>query len=351
MKAIRKSLGLALALSFTLAMTAVTTPITAFAGTLGSEEPNVSILPSYVSDQLKGEAIVKAPIVDNQLLVTVNSMDIALNISEETLVIDSKTGFMASLKDLKVQDSIFVYYSAAMTRSLPPQSHAIAIVTQVEKDKSHAELFTVKEIISTKDGEVRALNKEGDLIVTFLKEASLTPYKTKQIVTNDDIQVGTQLFIWYDIVAMSYPGQTGATKAVLVGQEEGLGVRVVYTPMAGTDAVTVTIQGKAIQLGGKNIVDRNGLLMLPLRAVAEGSGFKVTWNGEDRSILLDNGMVKTTLYIDNDSYFKASSQAIGLTQSFRLGAAPMIIDGSTYVPASLFNLLYSDNNAVKIELK
>ena len=302
MKAQKKGLAFALILSLTLVVASVATPITAFADAFGIEAPSIS-------DQLKGNAIVKVPLIDDQLLVTVNEMDLVLNISEETLVIDSKTGLPTSLNTLKVDDTIFVYYSAAMMKSLPPQSHAIAIVTQVEKNKSHAELFTVKEIISEKDGEIRALNKEGDLIVAFLKEISLTPFKTKQIVTLDDIKIGTQLFIWYEIVALSYPGQTAATKAVLVGQEEGTGVRAVYTPMAGADAVTVTIQNKAIQLGGKNLLDQNGFLMLPLRAVAEGLGFQVTWNGEERSVLLDDGVVKTTIFIGEDSYFKASSQA------------------------------------------
>lgn len=77
----------------------------------------MAIPPSYVSDQLKGNAIVKAPFDNDQLLVTVNDMDVALNISEETLIIDSKSSLPASLQDLKVNDAIFVYYSAAMTRS------------------------------------------------------------------------------------------------------------------------------------------------------------------------------------------------------------------------------------------
>ncbi|NTV90010.1 MAG: copper amine oxidase N-terminal domain-containing protein [Clostridiales bacterium] len=347
MKTLKKGLAIALALSFTLVAVTAATPTAAYA----DADAAAAASPSYVSNQLKGTAVVKEPLSDGQLLVTVNDMEVELNISDETLVIDSKTSLPASLEDLKVNDTIFVCYSAAMTRSLPPQSHAIAIVTQVEKDKSHAELFTVREIISRNDSEVRALNKEGDLIVSFSKETALSPYKTKQIVTNADIQVGTQLFIWYDIVAMSYPGQTGATKAVLVGQEEGMGVRAVYTPMSGVDAVKVTIQGKDVQLGGKNPADMNGLLMLPLRSVAEGLGFKVTWNAADKSILLDDGAVKTTIYIGEDSYFKASSKAIGLTQSFSLGAAPTLVGNSTYVPAAIFNLLYRDNDAVKIETK
>ncbi len=349
MKAPKKSLGFVLALSLSIAVAAVASPITAFAETSSTEDATT---PSLASSQLKGDAIVKAPLENDQLLVTVNDMDIMLNVSEETLAIDSQTGLPASLKELKVGDAIFAYYSPSMTRSIPPQSHAIAIVTQVEEDKSHAEFFTVREIISRNDGEVRALNTAGDLIVTFSEENPLTPYKTKQYVTLDDIHVGTQLFVWYDIVALSYPGQTVATSSVLVGQAEGLGVRAVYTPMSGVeDAVTVTIMDKAIQVDGTSLMDQNGLLMVPLRLVAEDLGFKTDWKGEDQSILLDDGTVKTTLYIGSDSYFKASSQAIGLTQNFSIGVAPILIDGRTYVPAALFNLLYSDNEAVKVQVK
>ena len=130
MKAQKKGLAFALILSLTLVVASVATPITAFADAFGIEAPSIS-------DQLKGNAIVKVPLIDDQLLVTVNEMDLVLNISEETLVIDSKTGLPTSLNTLKVDDTIFVYYSAAMMKSLPPQSHAIAIVTQVEKNKSH----------------------------------------------------------------------------------------------------------------------------------------------------------------------------------------------------------------------
>lgn len=300
MKTIKTSSAFAFVLSLTIILTTLATSIAAFAQAPEEENPAFISAPSY-SNQLQGEATVKQPFKDGQLLVEVDGMDIALIISEKTLIIDSKTGLPASLENLKASDKIFVYYSAAMTRSLPPQSQAIAIVTQIQENTSHAELFTVGEIISREDGQVRALNQEGSLIVTFLEENPLTPFKTKQIVTIEDIQAGTQLFIWYEIVLMSYPGQTAALKAVLVGQED--------------------------------------IPMVPLRSVAEGLGFTVVWNGKEQSIFLDNGIVKTTLYIGQDSYFKASSQAIGLTQNHRLGRAPVLIENKTYVPASLFDFL------------
>lgn len=297
---------------------------------------------------LKGEALVKSGADDQRLLVTVEGRDVLLLISDETLIIDTKTGLPGSLKDVKAKDLVYVYYSAAMTKSLPPQSQAIALITGVEPGKTHAELFTVREIVSRGSGEVRALNTEAGLIASFHKETALSPYKTKQIVSVEDIKVGTRLFIWYDIVAMSYPGQTGATRAVLIGQEEGLGVRAVYTPMAGAASAKLTIAGKELAFTDRVPEDAKGRLMVPLRACADQLGFKLTWDGDTKSVHMDNGVVNTTLQIGDDSYFKASSQAIGLTQPFSLGAAPALIEGNTYVPAALFNLLYSDNDAVML---
>ncbi|MEG2584399.1 MAG: hypothetical protein RSA27_07830, partial [Oscillospiraceae bacterium] len=39
--------------------------------------------------------------------------------------------------------------------------------------------------------------------------------------------------------------------------------------------------------------------------------------------------------------YRASSKAIGLTQAKPLGTSPRLIDDSTYVPANLFNLLFT----------
>lgn len=302
------------------------------------------------SQMLKGDAVVKEPLSGQKLKVSINGSDLVLNITEDILAIDSQSGLPASLNSLKAQDAIYVYYSAAMTKSLPPQANAIAVVTGVEPGKTHAELFTVREIVSRGSGEVRALNTEGSLIAAFHKDTIITPYKTKQRVSVEDIHVGTQIFIWYDIVALSYPGQTGATRAVVAGQEEGLGVRAVYTPMMGPQAAKVTIGEKHMAYTDKTPMDHNGLLMLPLRASAEQLGYQLAWDAATKSIHMDNGIVNTTLRIGEDSYYKASSQAIGLTQPFGLGASPVLTEGSTYVPASLFNLLLSDNEAVRIEV-
>lgn len=288
------------------------------------------VVPSFaentVQKYLQGEGVVKEEFENNQLLVHINDMDVALNVSEETMILDAKTGLPGTLKDLKEGDLVYAYYSPAMTRSLPPQSFATVIITEVEKDKTRPAYFTVKEIISESDEEIRVLNDAGDLIARISKDAPISPFKTKQVVSIKDIKVGSELFIWYDIVAMSYPGQTNVQKTVFIKT---------------TSESIININDQDIDLGELKIHEQNNQKMIPLRLVAEALGFEVTWDSSIRGAKLDDGNVKTTVVIGEDSYYKASSKAIGLTQSIELGAKPELIDNTMYVPAELFNLLYS----------
>lgn len=90
-------------------------------------------------------------------------------------------------------------------------------------------------------------------------------------------------------------------------------------------------------------------VMVPLVKVAEPLGFTVIWNG-DGTILIDSGAMHSTITIGVDSYQAITSleDAVGATGPLKLGAAPVIIDGSTYVPLELFDILLG-NGAVTLE--
>lgn len=320
------------------------TGVNAFAevGNTGSSTTSAPAVtaPLEVRSVLEGLATVEKINEDKQLTVKIEDQVIVLNLSEETLWIDAKTGIPSSLKDVKAGDQLYVFYSAAMTRSLPPQSSAAAIVTGVVKDQSIPKLMTVKEIVSTKDDQIRLLNTNGDMIVTVTKDTPMTPFKTKQIVNFKDIQPGTKLFVYYDIVLMSYPGQTGATKVVLVSTET--------TDSTANNPTQISVNGKVLDLGKLSIVKRGENYMIPLKAVSSALGFSLSWDAKTKTASIDNGTVKTKISLGQDSYYKASSKALGLTAPFSYGAAPEIVGGSMYVPVKLFNLLYSNENTVKI---
>lgn len=118
---------------------------------------------------------------------------------------------------------------------------------------------------------------------------------------------------------------------------------------ANGKAYTVKADSSVITLNEGEAYEKNSHVMIPLRKVAEKLGFKVEWNGERQGVMLDNGEVNSTVYIGEDSYYMASSVAIGMSAPTSLGAAPELKGDLTYVPADIFKVLYCNDGAVKID--
>lgn len=107
-------------------------------------------------------------------------------------------------------------------------------------------------------------------------------------------------------------------------------------------SVTMT-KDAPIDMSGTPVFVRNGNVMVPVRKVGEALGYTVTWDAaQPTKVKLDDGVTKTTVTIGEDSYYMASSQAIGMTQPKPLGTATMLVDGYTYVPAAMFHVLNLD---------
>lgn len=109
----------------------------------------------------------------------------------------------------------------------------------------------------------------------------------------------------------------------------------------------------AVYVGGEKISDdaynEGTNIMVPLRGVAEKLGYDVSWDGEHGGVKLDDGEVNTIVYIGEDNYYMASSVAIGMSAPTSLGAAPIIKDDMTFVPAGLFNVLACGENTYTAE--
>lgn len=133
---------------------------------------------------------------------------------------------------------------------------------------------------------------------------------------------------------------------------------LIAPPPSGNEAMPIApISAKAptkilvngTELKGAKVIAEGDVFMLPLRAVCETLDFSVIWDAENSRVKIDNGEVNTTLEIGVDSYYKASSTAIGLTAPFSFGAAPKLVNGKTYVPAELLNLLFSNPDTVAVD--
>lgn len=118
---------------------------------------------------------------------------------------------------------------------------------------------------------------------------------------------------------------------------------------ANGKAYTVKADSSVITLNEGEAYEKNSHVMIPLRKVAEKLGFKVDWNEQRQGVTLDNGEVNSTVYIGEDTYYMASSVAIGMSAPTSLGAAPELKGDLTYVPADIFKILYCNDGAVKID--
>ena len=128
-------------------------------------------------------------------------------VDRDTYVVEGKSGRLRLPMALKVGQRVTAYYSANMTRSLPPQSHAMAIVIGAPAEGSAA-YFEVSQAALSADGSyVTLLNANNDLIATVDAAACSDFAKIKR---------GDKLLVWYDVMTMSLPAQTNASKVVLL---------------------------------------------------------------------------------------------------------------------------------------
>lgn len=75
-------------------------------------------------------------------------------------------------------------------------------------------------------------------------------------------------------------------------------------------------------------VVKDGVVMLPLRELAEADGLTVEWEEDTNTAVLNSGMFSVTL--GENKYIKGRMKAL------ELDCAPVLIDDKTYVPASFF---------------
>lgn len=331
-------------------------------------------------------ATVKAVQTEDKMqsvLVKTEKEEIQLNVDEQTFVVNNETGVPASLADLKAGDKVFVYYSLAMTRSLPPQAACELILVHVG-DKTPAALHEVGTVTKEEDGKYAITTSAGDMIIRTDDKTAISDVKTKNILKADDLTKGTRFLAWYDMVAMSYPGQAYTEKLVVLPaapaadqtsdvselsviskettqkteqkledltpvkpDEKPEEQKPTEKPTEGAE-LTVVANGKT--LAGKASM-KDGKAVIAVRETAEALGCKVSYAQEDGKefVTIENETRKMTLEIGKDLYISAAVKegVVGMTAPATYGVAPYIVDGKTYAPADLFEALVGFDTAVK----
>ena len=128
-------------------------------------------------------------------------------VTDKTLLIDGKDGDLKGDRALKKGRKVTAYYSSKMTRSYPPQAEGFAIVFGKNNEKQGKYMHDEKVTPSDNGESVRLLNSNRDIIVTVSKDV----YEDYQ-----NIKEGDRIMAWYSIMTMSLPGQTNATKVIVL---------------------------------------------------------------------------------------------------------------------------------------
>lgn len=284
--------------------------------------------------------------VSSILVKTTDEQDIQLNLSADTLIVNNETGAAAALADIKEGDKIYAYYSKAMTRSLPPQSACELILVGVGEN-TPASLHEVGTVSANDQGMTEVLTADGGMIIRMDDKTTYAPYKTKNIVTKADLTEGTRFLAWYDIVAMSYPGQAYTQKVVILPAAateetatETQATRETEQTAPETTELTIVAGGKTLEVKGEM---KDSVAVVPVRAAAEALGCTVSYeqkNGKEY-VTVENDTRSMTLEIGTDNYVSTTKieDAVGMTAPAQYGVAPYIVDGTTCAAADLFKAL------------
>lgn len=269
----------------------------------------------------------------------------------------------------EVGDSITGYYkaNAPMIMIYPPQYSAAVVSVQssdyiVHVDHYDENLISADGFLKlTPSEETAIIAQDGTeytgelgnqkLAVTYTVSTRSIPSQTTPltiVVLNDDEETGTVIDEEEAEGSEGTEGTEGSEGTEGTegsegsegseGTEEG-SEGTELPPIGDVSEMDIVVEGSAIDAPAAFLNDE-GVVMVPLRAIAEALGYEITWDPETRSARLGLGI---SLQIGKDYYVYMRTAPI------ELGTAPVIVKGNTFVPLQFFKEVAKTNNAYVFE--
>ena len=235
---------------------------------------------------------------------------VALHITDDTFVIQNGTGYYLNGFDIREGEQVKAWYGPVLTRSLPPQGKADAVIAGEQNDRPTFTYFNIGKVEPQEDGSVRVLNVNESQYVTIF------PQVYPDVA---ELKAGDKMLLWYEFTTMSMPGQATATKAVLLKQGPA-DINI------STTAGVIAMDGK--ELADIKLIEKNNTLYVPLRQVAEALGYTVTWNGDAQTAVVYDGPRSAVCTIGSYDYGQQRMRV-------QLQYTPELIDGVTMVPVEM----------------
>lgn len=228
------------------------------------------------------------------------------------VTVDSST-YIEGSQDIKKGDVIEAFYDTSLPMMMiyPPQVTAVIVTVNFPENKSiKVDRFKYD---SSYEGY---LSSDGMLVINFVHGSEFVWQDGTEY--NGDV-INMVMSAIYTSSTKSIPAKTNPEKIIIFFEKESPYIEGI--PLNGN----IIVEGKKIE-ASKPYVGLN-TVMVPLRAVAEALGYNVTWDDETQTIMLNNII---TLSIGKDYYTYARTAPI------KLGVAPVLVQGRTYVPLKFF---------------
>lgn len=236
--------------------------------------------------------------------------------------------------DLIVSDTTYVDEELAKDTEIVAFYNTNAPMTMIYPPRYHAEA-------------VALVKSDRSVMVDRFDETLLNSGKSLRLNITDATKVVTQdgnafegdladrkLFVEYQAVALSLPGQTTPTRIIILDEQ---GTAAIQENTDESPAAVVTdlqsLEDRSWMVNDQLIaapsayIGKDEIVMVPLRAVTEALGYELTWESDTMTVRIGKA---ASLQIGKDDYHLARMSPI------QLGAAPELVDGLTYVPLSFF---------------
>ena len=245
------------------------------------------------------------------------------HLDESTLLLDSGAGIRTTADKLAVGDGIYVFHSPIATMSIPPQSFAEAIVTNIPQDAGCAMLHTVEAVQKNEDGSVTVTTDRGGLQLTIAKDAVYGDFNGRQIMGRGRS-------------ARRHPYLCMVQHGCRVLPAQATTNHVAVAPAKAQDSMTISVDGTALDVTAKI---ENGTLMVPASAAGKALGLTASYEktAEGEKVTLKNDKTTMVMDIGSDSYLVEGDMVLSY------GAATVIENGVTWMPAqALADLAQAD---------
>lgn len=142
--------------------------------------------------------------------IVINTQDGAVLINTENAIFRGD-----AIEEIKEGALVSAVVSKMRTRSIPAQTEGILVVVS---DITSVKAIEVAEVVA-EDGAYSIYSKDGEYIVVASNETMITPYKTRNILSIEDLSEGDELFVLTDVMTMSIPAQVMPNEIIVFANE------------------------------------------------------------------------------------------------------------------------------------